>query len=110
MKPEHPKEIPGVRKYSGLKFLTKHDYIPIMTGSIYAVSMTHLEHHRALHPDVHILFIKIQEEQPDTVTAIMTQLSLKSIFKEWVTKYHNSVHSKIKQLNLRNKFKPMHWK
>ena len=49
-----------------------------MEGSKYSVDMDQLEDHRELYTDVHIFFIEIQEEQIDTITSIMTQLSIKS--------------------------------
>ena len=56
-----------------------------------------------------MLFIKIQYKRTEIITAIMTQLFLKEGLKEWVTKYHNTVHYNMKQLHFRNTFKPMHW-
>ena len=93
MKPELPKEIPGVRKSSRIKFQTKQEYIPSMTGSKYTVAVAHLKDHRALHQDAQMFFMKIQEEQPDIITEIMTQLFLKAGLKERGTKSHNYVHS-----------------
>ena len=40
----------------------------------------------------------------------MTQLSLKSVLKEWVNKSHNAVHSEMKQLNFVETFKPINSK
>ena len=40
----------------------------------------------------------------------MTQLFLKSVLKEWVTKYHNAVHYETKQLHFRNTLKQIYWK
>ena len=40
----------------------------------------------------------------------MTQLSLRAGLKEWGTKYHNAVHSDMKQLHFINILKPMNWK
>ena len=74
MKPEHPKEIPGVRKPSRGKFQTKKYYIPIITRCKYAVAVAQLEDHESLHPDAHMFFMKVQEEQPDTKKAVITQL------------------------------------
>ena len=54
--------------------------------------------------------MQMQEEQPDIVTAIITQLSLKEGLKEWVNKYHDAVQTDMKQLYFRNTFKSMHWK
>ena len=48
-----------------------------MTGSKYAVNVAYLEYHGALHTDAHMFFMKIQEEHPDIITTIMTQLLLK---------------------------------
>ena len=53
-----------------------------MIVSKYAVAVYQLEDHGALHPDTHMFFMKIQEEQPYIITAIMTQLFLKSGLKE----------------------------
>ena len=77
MKPEQPKDIPGVRKSSRVKIQKKQDYIPIMTGSKYGVPVYQLEDNRALHPNAHMLCMKIQQEQPHVITANITQLSLK---------------------------------
>ena len=60
MKPESPKEISEVRNSSKVNFHMKQDYIPIMKGSKYAVTMEQLEYNGALHPDAHLLFVKIQ--------------------------------------------------
>jgi hypothetical protein len=40
----------------------------------------------------------------------MTQLSMKAGLKEWSTRAMDVVHSEMKQLHLRNTFKPKHWK
>ena len=53
-----------------------------MKGSKYAVSVVQLEDKLVLHLDAHTFFMKIQEEQPDIITEIMTQLSLKAGLKE----------------------------
>ena len=74
MQPERPNEIPGVCKSSRVKFQMKQYYIRSMTGYKYAVYLYQLEDHGALHPDAHILSMKMQEEQPDVITAIMAQL------------------------------------
>ena len=62
MQPELPNELPGVRKYSRVKFQAKQDYIPITTDSKYAVAVSQLEDHGSLHPDAHMLFMQTQEE------------------------------------------------
>ena len=52
-----------------------------MTGSKYAVAVTQLEYHRAILPDAHMFFMKIQEEHPGIITATMTQFLLKAGLK-----------------------------
>ena len=74
MKPERPTEIPGVRKSSRVKFQTKQDYIPITTGSKFAVIMVQLEYKIAIHPDAHMFSMKIQKEPLEVITAIFTQI------------------------------------
>ena len=81
MKPEHPKEIPGARKYSRVKLHMKQDYKPSITGYNYSTTVAQLEDHRALHPDAHMLLMKFKEEQHNTLKAIMKQLSLKAELK-----------------------------
>ena len=61
MKPELPKETPGVRKYSRVNFQTKQDYIPSMAGYKYSVTVAQLEYHREINPYAHMFFVKIQE-------------------------------------------------
>ena len=81
-----------------------------MKGSKYAVSVVQLEDKLVLHLDAHTFFMKtMQQEQRYVIAAIMTQITLKERFKEWVTKYHNAAKSNLEQLNLRDMLKPMHW-
>ena len=77
MQPELPNETPGVRNSSRVKFQTKHDHITNMIGSKYAVTMPQLKYNGAIHLDAYMLFMQMQEEHPDDITEIMTQLSLK---------------------------------
>jgi hypothetical protein len=50
------------------------------------------------------------QAEPDVVTAIMTQLSLKAGLKEWGKKGFKAAHSDMKQFNLRKTFMPKHWR
>ena len=81
-----------------------------MTGSKYAYAVTQLESHGMLNPDAHMF---VQEDfyqaEPDVVVAIMTQLLLKVGLKEWGDRAIAAATSKMKQLHLRNTFKPKHW-
>ena len=47
-----------------------------MTGSNYAVAVSQLDNHGVIHPDAHILLMKMKYEQPYIITAIMTQCLL----------------------------------
>ena len=69
-------------KSSTVKFQTKQDYINRIKGYNYAVAVAQSEDHGALHLDAHIFFVKIQEEQPDIITKVMTQLYIKAVLKE----------------------------
>ena len=104
-----PVASPGVRHSGRVKFQAKESYVPSMTGSKYALAVTQLENHGALHPDAHMAFFQhSMEEQPDVVAAIMTQLSLKAGLKEWGEEAKEAVRSEMKQMHLRDTFKPMH--
>ena len=108
---EDPVEIPGVRKSTRVKFQTREPYVPSMTSTKYAVAVTQLVDHGALHPDMHMQFCQhMFEEEPDAVAAIMTQLSLKRGMKEWGPEAETAVRSEMKQLHFRETFKPVHWK
>jgi hypothetical protein len=63
-----------------------------------------------MHPDAHMAFFQSEGPcEPDVVAAIMTQLSLKAGLKQWGEKAKAAVHSEMKQLHLRDTFKPLHW-
>jgi hypothetical protein len=50
------------------------------------------------------------QAEPDVVSAIMTQLSLKAGLKEWGEEAFMTAQSEMKQLHFRNTFKPKHWR
>jgi hypothetical protein len=103
-----PEAIPGVRRGTRTRIQSK-SYVPSMKGNKYSFAITQLEEHGALHPDFHMCFCEVaMEEQPDVVAAIMTQLSLKRGLKEWGAEAEEAVYSEMKQLHLRNTFRPMH--
>jgi hypothetical protein len=82
-----------------------------MTGYNYLYAVTQLESQGVLYPDAH-MFVQddFYQEEPAVVEAIMTQLSLKAGLKEWGKKGFKAAHSEMKQLHLRNTFKPKHWR
>jgi hypothetical protein len=64
-----------------------------------------------LNPDAH-MFVQddFYQAEPNVVAAIMTQLSLKAGLKEWGDRAFTAARSEVKQLHLRNTFKPKHWR
>jgi hypothetical protein len=106
-----PDKIPGVRRSTRVKFQTKQDYIPSISGSSkYAYAVTQLGTQGVLHPDSHMFFqTDIYQSEPDVVAAIMTQLSLKAGLKAWGKEAQKAVHSEMKQLHFRDTFNPMRW-
>jgi hypothetical protein len=82
-----------------------------MTGSKYSYEVTQLETQGVLIPDAH-MFVQddFYQAEPNIVSAIMTQLSLKAGLKEWGDRAFTAARSEIKQLYLRNTFKPNHWR
>jgi hypothetical protein len=91
-------------------FQAKPTYTPRMTGSKYSYAVTKMESQGVLNPDAHMF---VQEDfyqaEPEVVAVIMTQLSLKVGLKQWGDKAFTAAHSEMKQLHLRNTFKPKHW-
>ena len=49
-----PEDIPGVHRSSRVRFQTKPDYIPIMSGKHYETINTQLECEEILYPDSHM--------------------------------------------------------
>ena len=52
----------------------------------------------------------ITRHEPDIVGDIKTQISLKAGLKIWVKKGRDEIHSKMKQLHMRDTLLPLHWK
>jgi hypothetical protein len=63
-----------------------------------------------LNPDAN-MFVKedLYQAEPDVVASIMTKLPLKAGLKQWGDKSLTAAHSEMKQLHLRNMFKPKYW-
>jgi hypothetical protein len=112
--PENPVEIPGVGRPTRNR-KPVDSYIPSMTGQRYAYAVTQLdklEDQTVLHPNAHMFFQdeRLQPAEPDVVAAIMTQLSLKAGLKNWGERGYKAAHAEMKQLHMRDTFKPLHWK
>jgi hypothetical protein len=103
-------EIPGVQRSTRTRSQTQ-TYTPSMTGKKYEYIATQMEKDGVLHPGACMLFqTDMYQAEPDVVAAIMTQLLMKAGLKEWGTRAMDAVHSEMKQLHLRDTFKPKHWK
>jgi hypothetical protein len=50
------------------------------------------------------------QAEPDSVAAIMTQLSLNAGLKEWGEESFIAAQSEMKKFHFRNTFKPKHWR
>lgn len=106
-----PVQLPELRRSSRVKTKTKSGYVPSMTGSKYAYAVAQLEEQEVLNPDAHMFMQRdFYQAEPDVVAMVMTQLSLKAGLKAWGDKAHTAAHNEMKQLHLRNTFKPWHWK
>ena len=85
-------------------------YIPSMQGSKHSHAVTQLER-GLLHPDAHMFAQEdFHQTEPDVVAIIMTQLSLKAGIERWGERGIKAATSEMKQLHLRDTFKPVHWK
>jgi len=106
-----PMQLPEPRRSSRVKTKTKSEYVPSMTGSRYGYAVAQLEKQHVLNPDAHMFVQRdFYQAEPDVVAMVMTQLSLKAGLKAWGDKAHTAAHNEMKQLHLRNTFKPWHWK
>jgi hypothetical protein len=64
-----------------------------------------------LHPDAHMLTQHdFYQSDPDVIAMVMTQLSLKAGLKAWGEKAHTNAQNEMKQLHMRDTFKPMRWR
>jgi hypothetical protein len=106
-----PAHAPGLHISTRVRTQVEQAYTPIMTGSKYSYAVTQLETQGVLNPDAH-MFVQYDfyQVEPDVVAAIMTQLSLNAGLKEWGDRAFTAARFEMKQLHLRNTFKPKHWR
>jgi hypothetical protein len=98
---------PELRRSRRVRFEREPAYIPSMDGATrYDYAVPQLED-GVLTPDAH-MFAQggLYQAEPEVVAAIMMQLSMKSGFKEWGDQACEATHSEMKQLHLRDMFKP----
>jgi hypothetical protein len=102
-------ETTGLRRSMRVRFQPK-EYELTMTGSKYSYAIMQLETLGVLHLDYH-MFIQedFYQSNPNVMVHIMTQLSLKSGFKQWGHTAYVAVMSDMKQLHFWDMFKPKHW-
>jgi hypothetical protein len=106
-----PAQAPELRRSTRVGSQTNQGYIPSLSGSKYSYAAMQLESQGVLNPDLH-MFVQegFYQAEPDVVAAIMTQLSPKAGLKEWGEEAFMTAQSEMKQLHLRNTFKPKHWR
>ena len=106
-----PAQLPELRRSTRARKQTDLGYIPSLTGSKYSYAVMQLESHGVLFPESH-MFVQADfyQYEPDIVAMVMIQLSLKAGLKAWGSKAHAAAHNKMKQLHMRDTFKPKHWR
>jgi len=79
--------------------------VPSLGGNKYAYAAAQIAKNEALHPDAH-MFLQhdFYQVEPDVITSIMTQLSLKAGLRKWGDKGYEAAYAEMKQLHLRNMF------
>ena len=82
-----------------------------MSGTRYDYTVTQLVNQGVINPDAH-MFVQHEfyQSKPDVVATVMTQLSLKTGLKEWGERAYDAAALEMKQLHLRNTFRPKHLK
>jgi hypothetical protein len=106
-----PAHAPGLRRSTIVRTPSKEAYTPSMTGSKYAFAVNQLDTQGVLNPDAH-MFVQyyFYQAETDVVAAIITQLSLNAGLEELGYRAFIAARSDMKQLHLRNTFKPNHWR
>ena len=107
---ETTQEPAGVRRSTRARQPPKN-YVPTMSGTKYDYAVSQLADQGVINPDAHMFFQQdFYQYEPDVVATVMTQLSLKTGLKEWGKRAYDAAASEMKQLHLRNTFKPKHLK
>ena len=85
-------------------------YVPSMSGTKYSYAAAQIAD-EVLHPDAHT-FVQhdFYQAEPDVVAMIMTQLSLRAGLKTWGDQGYEAAYAEMKQLHMRDTFRPKHWK
>jgi Reverse transcriptase (RNA-dependent DNA polymerase) len=106
----HRAQITGVRRSTRTRTATTKPYEPSFTGKKYATALAQVREQGILHPNTHLLFNQtIQDSRPEIVAIILTQLSLKAGLNKWKGKAQDAAYAEMKQLHLRDTFRPKRW-
>ena len=105
--PATPVESTGVRRSTRTRTQTKPAYVPSMTGKRYAMALAQIVKDEAIRTENHFSFFEsMQEESPQVVARVMTQLSMKAGLKAWGNKAKTATYDEIYQLHMRAPFAP----
>jgi hypothetical protein len=100
----------GLRRSTRTRIQPKR-YQPSMSGNKYSYAVAQLMDDNVLYPEAHTFAqYDFYQMEPDVVASIMTQLSLKAGLNQWGDRAREAAHSEMKQLHLRDTFKPVHWR
>jgi hypothetical protein len=105
---QEPVQLPELWSSTQARTQTNPGYVPSLTGSKYSYAVAQLESHGGvLHPDAHMFTQHdFYQSGPDVVAMVMTQLSPKAGLKTWGDKAHTAARNEMKQLHMRDTFKP----
>ena len=91
-----PAQPTGVRRSGRIRQQTKQLNIPSFKGKSYDVAAASVGATPVQHPDAHFATLgDALEAEPDVVSAIMTQLSLKAGLKRWKDKGYKAAYAKM---------------
>jgi hypothetical protein len=105
-----PVNVTGVSRSTRDRTNTVQPYQPSFGEKKYAAAMAQLHENGILHPNSHLLFNQVlSETAPGNVAIIFTQLSLRAGLKQWKGKAKKAVYAEMKQLHMRDTFRPLRW-
>jgi hypothetical protein len=109
--PVAPPSAPDLRRSMRVRIQVTRGYTPSMAGSKYSYAVTQLESQGVLNQDAHMFVQKdFYQAEPDVVSSIMTQLSLKARLMKWGDQAFKVAQSEMKKLRLQKAFKSKYWR
>ena len=86
-------------------------YVPSLMGTKYTYAAAQLRHQEVFNPDAHMFTQhKFYQAEPDLVATVITQILFKAGMNRWGNKAFKASHMEMKQLHMRNTFRPRHAK